>query len=589
MDHAALPEPEAVALLDAHGREATKLFNDKRYAEAETLALRLADLAPNQRIALVVLFEIRKAQKRPKAAEVLAARVAGLPGSQAVKAAAYRRLAQYLIDQGRYAEAMEPTRQALINAPRDVATNQLMGAVMTETKKLYEGERHYRRAIGLQSKEDGPLLANLAWNLKLQGRLEEAAELYARALQITPGNVRGISGYVQVEYVRRGPDRAIALLEDATTRWANDRALRLLRALVDLHAGNPEAVLARLSDPAEKLAAAELSARGRAFDLLDQPADAVRCWAAAKQRHAAQGAAPYHAEAATTRSAAYKAYFTAERVQPLPRASPSSITPVFLIGFPGSGTSLLEQLLAMVLGVAAGDEFFPVSEFVDLVPALLGSDKPYPQALDASLVGNGLDLPGTLRARYEDTQTRLGLARPGIHYITDRAALNAWHLGLIKLIYPDAPIIHVLRHPLDIMLSNFSQDQRLDANCDVSMTALAQHYALTMSMVRHYRGQLTLRYLPVRYEDLVQNTHRTVGRVVDFIGLDKTILPPEQTLRANVACQLHIRPAHDVTRMPVHERSLYRHKRYRAALPEIFAGVQEMLDPWLAELGYDGA
>jgi hypothetical protein len=42
-------------------------------------------------------------------------------------------------------------------------------------------------------------------------------------------------------------------------------------------------------------------------------------------------------------------------------------------------------------------------------------------------------------------------------------------------------------------------------------------------------------------------------------------------------------------RTPVHERSLYRHKRYRTALPEIFASVQEVLDPWIATLGYDGA
>jgi len=80
---AAWPSPEAAAALDAQAQDATKLFNEKKYTEAEALALKLLDLAPNQRIALRVLFELRKAQNRPTPAEALVRRLAfltGLPG-----------------------------------------------------------------------------------------------------------------------------------------------------------------------------------------------------------------------------------------------------------------------------------------------------------------------------------------------------------------------------------------------------------------------------------------------------------------------------------------------------------------------------
>ena len=80
LDASALPGEPALALLDAQAQEATKFFNEKKYTEAEALALKLLDLAPNQRLALRVLFEIRKAQKREQAAEALARRLAGLPG-----------------------------------------------------------------------------------------------------------------------------------------------------------------------------------------------------------------------------------------------------------------------------------------------------------------------------------------------------------------------------------------------------------------------------------------------------------------------------------------------------------------------------
>ena len=85
---ATLPSPESAALLDAQAQAATKLFNEKKFAEAEALALKLLDLAPNQRLALRVLFEIRKAQTRRPAAEALARHLAALPGTPALRAAA---------------------------------------------------------------------------------------------------------------------------------------------------------------------------------------------------------------------------------------------------------------------------------------------------------------------------------------------------------------------------------------------------------------------------------------------------------------------------------------------------------------------
>lgn len=590
MDSGSLPDPANVALLDPQGQEATKLFNEKKYTEAEALALKLLDLAPNLRLALRVLFEIRKAQNRDPAAEALGRRLADLPGAAPLKAAANSQLAQYIIAQGRYADAEGPAAKALMATPRDATAHHVMGVVLTETGRVRAGERHYRRALTLLGREDGLVLANTAWNLKLQGRLDEAASLYEKALALRADNKRGVGGYAQVEMARGNTGKAVALLDDGLARWPDERTLRLLRALVDLATGNADSVLERLGGAPENLMAAELCARGQALGRLGRVSEAVACYATAKKIQRERNGQSYQPEPFIAKAEAYKAYFTSDRVMPLPRAGTTAgPQPVFLLGFPGSGSSLLEQLLSQAPGFAAGDDFMPAAYMAGLVPRLSGSASGYPEALDELLVADGPDLPGQLRARYEDAYEKLRLARPDIRFITDRAPSNAWHLGLIKLLFPDAPVIHVIRHPLDIMLSVLSQDRKLEANCGTSMPAAARHYALTMDMVKHYRGQLTLRYLPVRYEDLVRDTAATLRRVLDFIGADAAALPGEAALRANNAKPMDPIPAHFAVRESVHDRGVYRYRDYLQTMPNLFNEVQDVLEPWIAGLGYGGA
>ena len=586
-DITAWPGAEAVEALDAQGQEAVKLFNGKKYVEAEALVLKLLDLAPNLRPALRVLFEIRKAQKRGTAEEALAVRLAALPGAPAVRAAANLLLAQFYVGQGRYAQARPSAAEAVMAAPRDATAQHVLGVVLTETGALQAGEGHYRRALDALGRDDGVVLANLAWNLKLQGRLDEAVAIYETALALRPDNRRGQGGYAQVEFARGNREKALRLLDEGLARWPDDRTLRLLRAMADLALGDAEAVLARLCDAPETLMAAELCTRGQALARLARPVEAVQHYATAKQLQRERHGQQYQADEFAAKADACKAYFTAGRLQPLPRAAaPPARQPVFLLGFPRSGSSLLEQLLGQVPGFAAGDEFFPVADLNEMIPALTGAARGYPQALDQSLVGDGWALPARLRQRYEEARERLGLARPGVQFVTDRSASNHWQLGLIKLLFPDAPVVHVLRHPLDVMLSNFGQDRRLEGNCGVSMPALARHYALVMSLISHFRGQLALRYLPVRYEDLVNGTAASLRRVVEFAGADPAGVPPEAVLRANSVMPPGPVPAHFSGREPVHGRGVYRHRAYQSHMPALFAEVRGILDPWIAELGY---
>jgi hypothetical protein len=213
----------------------------------------------------------------------------------------------------------------------------------------------------------------------------------------------------------------------------------------------------------------------------------------------------------------------------------------------------------------------------------------YPQALEDTAIGDGATIPLQLRNQHLAALTAAGIVTKKTKFITDRAADNHWHLGLIKLLFPDAPVIHVIRHPLDIMLSNLGQDKKLEANAQVSMPAMARHYDFTMSLVKHFRTNLTLRYLPIRYEDLVTSPAATLKTVLAFIGVDPSVTPPETTLLDNKFTATPRIPAHVILQEPVHQRGRYRYLDYERELPALFSEVRPVLNPWIDELGYGDA
>jgi hypothetical protein len=107
----------------------------------------------------------------------------------------------------------------------------------------------------------------------------------------------------------------------------------------------------------------------------------------------------------------------------------------------------------------------------------------------------GLD---ALRDEYLGRARQLGIPEPGAAWFTDKMPLNETHLGLIALIFPSAPLLHVIRHPLDVVLSVFSNNLTHGYNCAFALETAARHYLLVSELVEHYRAQMTLRYLPVR-------------------------------------------------------------------------------------------
>ena len=113
--------------------------------------------------------------------------------------------------------------------------------------------------------------------------------------------------------------------------------------------------------------------------------------------------------------------------------------PIFIVGFPRSGTTLIEQTLTVHPRIAAGDELPYINDITQIMPRLLASPLTYPEALAELWMGDQRDGLNELRDYYLNRAAKSGIFREGADWFTDKMPLNETHLGLISLLFPQSP------------------------------------------------------------------------------------------------------------------------------------------------------
>jgi tetratricopeptide (TPR) repeat protein len=504
--------------------------------------------------------------------------------------AATLRLAVLLFGAGDLARAEQYARNAVRMAPTDPRVHDLMGMLMTEGHRPQAGEHHYRRALELAGAGGPILLANLAWNLKTQGRLAEGRALFEQAFALEPNSFNTLYGWARLEEADREFARAGELLDAADRVSPGNPNLLLQRALLHGRVRQYDEALAVLAEIDRRLGPPDpsqlgflvdkFSEQGRILDQMGRQPEAFAAFAQAKRAHRDLTGETYLAADAAALAGRLAGFFVAPRVAILPRATLRTdvAQPIFIVGFPRSGTTMIEQTLSAHPRITAGDELPIITELTELAPTLLHSPLPYPEALSELWLGDragGLD---TLRDLYLQRARQLGALRDDADWFTDKMPLNETHLGLIGLVFPRAPIIHLLRHPLDVVLSVFSNTMTHGFHCGGELETIARHYLLTMELVDHYRRQMPLRYLAVRYEDVIDNQEAKVREILAFMGapFDPACLNFHENPRAARTASYA-----QVTEK-LYDRSRYRYRGYREQL----APVIPMLEPIIRRLGY---
>ena len=202
--------------------------------------------------------------------------------------------------------------------------------------------------------------------------------------------------------------------------------------------------------------------------------------------------------------------FSKQSLAAVPAPGVRDSRPIFIVGMPRSGTTLVEQILGSHSQISAGGELPTVT---NIATEIAKAPEGYPRAifgLDTSTLSR-------LAAQYLNKLTSISAHAPRV---TDKMPFNFLHLGLVAALFPDARIIHCRRDPLDTCTSCHFTTFNKNLQFASDLHALGRYYLDYRRLMDHWKSVLTVPMLEIDYESLVTDTEPTIRRLVEFCGVD---------------------------------------------------------------------
>lgn len=246
-----------------------------------------------------------------------------------------------------------------------------------------------------------------------------------------------------------------------------------------------------------------------------------------------------------------KTVYSESGVATLPRSQNHSALPIFIVGMPRSGTSLLEQILSCHSQVYARGETTDVRTLSESIPYYPDGVRNLSQEKCAALADAYIQ--------------RLSDMAPTARRVTDKMPGNYLHLGLISQILPGAKIINCRRDPRDICLSNFLIDFLHSTAYAYDLESLALTCKDYQDLITHWKQVLPTQILDVRYEDLIDDAQTWVAKVLDFCGLDWE----DACLNFHKTNRQVVTASYDQVRKPLYKTSVARWKNYAQQLEPV--------------------
>jgi len=541
-----------------------------QFDDAQASFSRVLQLQPGYGPALMFLGDCHLARGRLDAARECFTRAcrATPPVPEAC-----RRLGRLYAQTGRLDEAVATLREALQAMPDDVETRVFLANALAASqagpRAIGEAGQLLRQAVALAPAEPAPRLA-LGDLLLSQGLHEDAMEHLEAVLSRDPEHAAAGAARARVLERQRDYPAALAAIEPLLARHPRDADVALAYAAIAPRVGHVEQALAHLEgiedagiDPARRQEL--LFARAALRDRLADYEGAFEDFAAANRLTPAP-------DGAGTTEAAVDALIDAHedlirehdaaRVAARPRARNRSGLPVFIVGMPRSGTTLVEQVLASHPAVYGAGELSAMRGIAMSLPTDLGRSEQYPKCAHALV-------PPLLDHIAERHLQWLQEMAPGAERITDKMPHNFRWLGLVDQLFPAARVIHCVRDPRDTCLSIWFQPFSPGHPYAADLRALGRYYRQYQRLMSHWRAVLALPILELRYEDMVEQHESTVRRLVEFCNLpwdDRCLRFYEHGRAVNT-------PSQDQVRRPIYRESLGRWRNYVSHLAPLEAGL----------------
>ena len=472
-------------------------------------------------------------------------------------------------------DALRFLEQAAALKPGDAALAHHLGIARVDSGDLGGARAAFAHAAALDPKNPSAQF-NLGVISEKQGDAEQAEAAYRRCFLLAPHDAVVAASLAALCEQKSELEEAARWCHTALQLDPKEPVARLTRAQLHFRAGEYDLAAVIL----EGLQPETLSLRNRAlasgklgmlYDRLDRPAEAWRMFLAAKEvlRAAAPGV-----------DTGVYSFAVAERIsrnlEAILAGSPATgnEAPAFLVGFPRSGTTLLDQILSGHPGIVVLEE---KDTLLALAQRYLLDDASLQAFMETSPQALSEDQQRYWR-RVEDYLP----GGPQGRLLVDKMPLNTLLLPVLVKLFPAARFIFALRDPRDVVLSCFMQTFALNEAMRhfLALQETADFYAAVMEIGRRSLAALPERIHQVRYEDLVEDTEREARSLLEFLGLqwDPGVLDVQATAKRR---RINTPSYHQVAR-PIYKDAQQRWKRYEKQLQPVMG----MLEPFVEAFGY---
>jgi tetratricopeptide (TPR) repeat protein len=376
-----------------------------------------------------------------------------------------------------------------------------------------------------------PALLNLANIYEDFGKRPEASALYARILTIDPRAYEALARFANVQPAGSLDDALIARLENALSAATsmNDRA-SLGFAL------------------------------GRALDLTDRYPRAFAAYAAGNRASRASVEGLVRAYDHAEQHALIERLISMQMPVAKAQVVGTPPRPIFIVGMFRSGSTLTEQWLAGIPGVAAGGE-------MDALPRLLSRELPPNFKSLSELTAEALD---SLAAHYHAELVRVSSSA---RFVTDKRPDNFSRIGIIKSLFPDAKIVHTLRNPLDNCLSIYFLHLDQQMNYAMNLADIGHYYREYRRLMAFWKTEFGPDIYDFDYDALVRDPEAQLRGLCDFLGLE---WPGQVPLVATRSAAIKTASVWQV-REPLYQSSSGRHRHYSEELTALRADLADLL------------
>jgi len=418
------------------------------------------------------------------------------------------------------------------------------GAVATACALAGEHDdalEYFEKALE-QEPKNASALAGVGHVLKTVGRQDEAVATYRKCIEHNPGHGETWWSLANLKTFQFTDDEVDAMLEQVESGRLADEPL-----------ANFEFALGKAFEDRKDY--------DRAFEFYDRGNSNRR----QRERYDPVQTADSHDE--------FISIFNKEFLAAHEGDGDDSNAPIFIVGLPRSGSTLIEQILASHPEVEGTHELPDLGRVARSIGLARTDRKAYPRAV----VELGADEPAQLGADYLDRTRR---HRPEcLAHFTDKLPNNYVHVGFLHLILPNAKIINAKRHPLDSCLGSFKQLFARGQPFTYDQFELGEFYLEYQRLMEHWHKVLPGKVLDVQYENVVEDLETQVRRILEYCGLpwDDACLRFWETDRAVKTA------SSEQVRKPIYSSAKHRWRNYEQHLGPLI----EVLEPILKELPAD--